>query len=274
MLIEHRDVSARAALESGLKEALMRMVMRRVYPQADLLSAVSAGAAASLAADLGLPQGQVEVLPNSIDLSEIQAMRSQDADHRWLGADQQTPVFVSVGRLEPVKGYCNLLQAVALYKEQHPVKLILVGEGSQRNALETQRRSLGLEDSVDLPGFVKNPIPLVAAADAFVLSSRSEGQGMVLLEAMAVGTPIVATDCPSGPRELLDGGKAGLLVPVDDPAAMAEAMHIILHDAALRDGLREAGLRQVQRYDIEQVAVRFMDLSRRAGFTIKVDDND
>ena len=272
-LIEHSDVQAWRAYEGSLKEGCILRFMRWTYPRADIVAAVSRGSAESLASVLKQPKSFVETMPNSVDVTALRSAAAEQPSHAWLRNGREAPVFVAMGRLVPVKGFLDLLDAFALFRGKWPARLILIGEGPQRGELERRISVLGLDDCVDLPGFVKNPLPFVARADAFLLSSHTEGQGIVLLEAMAVGTPIVATDCPSGPRELLDGGKAGLLVPVDDPAAMAEAMHIVLHDAALRAGLREAGLRQVQRYDIKQVAVRFMDLSRRAGFTIRVDDN-
>ena len=126
------------------------------------------------------------------------------------------------------KNYPILLRAVARLRADRPVRLIILVEGSQRSALEAQVREMGLESCVSMPGFVTNPIAHMARANALVLSSAWEGLPGVLIEAMGAGCPVVATDCPSGPREILENGRYGPLVPVDDDAALATAIASVL----------------------------------------------
>jgi glycosyltransferase involved in cell wall biosynthesis len=137
-------------------------------------------------------------------------------------------VLVAVGRLHEQKDFQTLLRAFALVRARRSARLIILGEGPERPALEAGVAKLGLTEDVDLPGFVPNPYAFMAGASQFVLSSRYEGLPTVLIEAMACGCPVVSTDCPSGPGEILDNGKYGRLVPVGDAAALAEAMEATL----------------------------------------------
>jgi glycosyltransferase involved in cell wall biosynthesis len=121
-----------------------------------------------------------------------------------------------------------LIEAFAQVRKSHPTRLLILGEGEERPQLEALIRQLGLEQDVNLPGFVSNPYPYMAHAALFVLSSRWEGLPTVLVEAMSLRTPVIATDCPSGPREILGNGQYGQLVPVGDSSALALAIQNFL----------------------------------------------
>jgi len=144
-------------------------------------------------------------------------------NHPWF-APGEPPVILSVGRLTKQKDYPTLIRAFALVHRERPARLMILGEGEERPKLEALIQELSLDDDVSLPGFVDNPYAYMARSAVFVLSSAWEGLPTVLIEAMAVGTPVVATDCPSGPAEILEGGKWGKLVPVGDVEALAEAI--------------------------------------------------
>jgi len=260
MLLEHRDVTARALLDPGWKERFLFFIMHWVYPAAQQVAAVSEGAARSLASTLELPLHRVAVLPNSVDVARLKQSAEKPATHPWLLEDDGRPLVSAVGRLVPVKGFIDLLHAFSHLREKRDARLIIIGEGPQRHELEELRDRLGLADVVDFHGYMPDPVSIVGGADVFVLSSHSEGQGIVLLEAMAAGTPIVATDCPSGPRELLQDGEAGLLVPVGDPEAMADAIDRLLSDDGLRNTLIETGRKRVEQFDIDVIGPHFLSL--------------
>ncbi len=158
--------------------------------------------------------------------------------HPWLAPDRETPTLVAVGALVTAKGFDDLIDAVALLRNSgFPLRLVILGEGKLRSSLEQLVSSLGLDDCVCMPGFVRDPWPYLNECDAFVLSSRWEGNPLVMLEAMSCGSPIVATACVSGVTDVLQHRNNGLLVPVGDPAAMAEALREILGDCQLAERL-------------------------------------
>ncbi len=151
-------------------------------------------------------------------------------------------MIVSVGRLDRLKGFDNLLRAFAIVRQKQVTRLIILGEGEERSALQLLASELKVSDTVDMPGFVDHPERFMSRAAVFALSSRSEGLGVVLIEALACGIPVVSTDCPTGPREILGDSAYGILVPVDDPSALAAAILAKLSDAGDRQSLRERAM--------------------------------
>ena len=160
-------------------------------------------------------------------------------DHPWL-QDKQVPVIIGVGALAYVKDFNTLIRAFAKVRNDRPCKLIILGKGTLRDELLELAATLNIKDDVSLPGFVHKPYAYMAHSDVFALTSRWEGLGFVLIEALAVGTPAVATDCQSGPREILQDGKYGRLVPVGDDAALAEAIGYTLDKPMPKDFLQQA----------------------------------
>lgn len=213
------------------------------YPQAEAIVAVSEGVAEDLVR-LGLPRDKVQAIYNPVVESRFLEAAEQPIDHPWFGVPGR-PVIVGAGRIGPQKDFGTLLRAFALLREARPdARLVIFGEGKEpgaREALKSFAAGLGLADVVDLPGRVPDAVPYIARADLFVLSSRWEGLPGVLIEALGCGTPIVSTDCPSGPMEILEGGAYGHLVPMGDPAALAEAMQATLAEPADRDRLKARG---------------------------------
>jgi glycosyltransferase involved in cell wall biosynthesis len=182
-----------------------------------------------------------------------------------LGIAPDTPVVVCVSRLEPEKGVAALVEAVPRMLESCPRALCLIaGSGSQEPALRNLLKSLGVEDRVRLLGFRADAMSLIRAADVFVLPSPKEGAGMVLLEAMALGKPVVACRA-GGPEEIVAPGVTGLLVPPDDPAALGEALAQLLGDASTRRQMGQAGLERFrQLYSAERMGRATLDVYRRA----------
>lgn len=220
---ERNTLSVAVANTVRWRTRLMPPLVRWAYPRADAVIAVSEGVADDLVDGFGLVASSVHVVNNPVVTPELVRLRSRPAAHPWL-RDPSLRVVLAVGRLVPQKDFDTLLHAFARAKLGDDVRLIVCGEGPLRQDLETTVERCGLTERVDLPGFVANPYAEMAAADLFVLSSRWEGSPGVLIEAMSCGAPVVATDCPSGPRQILDGGRFGRLTPVGDTDALARAL--------------------------------------------------
>jgi glycosyltransferase involved in cell wall biosynthesis len=205
------------------RQRLVPSLARRCYPWADAIVAVSGGVALDLARTTGLPADRIRVLPNPIVTPELAEMAREPLSHPWF-SDGEPPVVLAVGRLAKQKDFPTLVRAFGLVLRQRPARLVILGEGTERAVLTSLAGVLGVEREVALPGFVSNPFPYMARAGVFVLSSAWEGMPGVLIQALACGASVVATDCESGPRELLRGGRFGRLVPVGDVEALAEAI--------------------------------------------------
>ncbi|HET7410346.1 MAG TPA: glycosyltransferase [Paracoccaceae bacterium] len=193
------------------------------YPEAVGVIAVSEGVARDLVSSAELPPETVKFLPNPVVSSRLEEMADAPVTHPWL-ADADIPVILGAGRLHPQKDFPSLLRAFALVREVRPARLIILGEGDQRTTLERLASTLGIEADFALPGHVENPFAYMKRSSVFVLSSRYEGLPGVLIQAMACGCPVVSTDCPSGPREIMKNGKLGALVPVGNFEDLAKAV--------------------------------------------------
>jgi glycosyltransferase involved in cell wall biosynthesis len=221
------------------KRAAKYAAIRRWYPLNDAFVTVSQGIKDDLVANFGIPADKVHVVRNPVVTPELLQRAAEPAEHPWL-TRKEHPVILGVGRLAPQKDFPTLLRAFARVRAGRPARLVILGEGSERPHLEALARELGIADNVSLPGYVDNPYAALAAADLFVLSSQWEGSPNVLTEALAVGVPAVSTDCPGRPRETLQDGRFGPLVPLADPEAMAAAIARTLDEPLPRDTLRDA----------------------------------
>ncbi|WBX84779.1 glycosyltransferase [Sphingosinicella microcystinivorans] len=215
----------------------MHWLMRLLYPYADGVIAVSQGVAMELVVDFCLDSRLVTAIPNPVAVPEIQRMAEQRPRHPWLQPGEP-PILLAVGRLVPEKDYATLLDAFARLKTSRDGRLLILGEGPLRPELEQRIEELGLNDSVELAGFQSNPFGWMAACDLYVLSSRTEGFPNSLIQAMACGARIVSTDCRNGPREILEGGRWGRLVPVGDVEALETALAEALDEVASPDVLK------------------------------------
>jgi len=243
---------AKLSQRSPLSRRRIRRSLRAVYPKADVLVGISQGVCDGLRELLGDLAPPIRCIYNPMDLAGIRARSQEEPSHPWL-REPRGRLLVSVGRLSRIKDQEVLLRALALLPGD--IRLVIFGEGKQRPRLEALAQRLGLGGRVDLPGYTSNPFAHVARADLFVLSSRFEGFCNALLEALVVGTPAVSTDCPSGPREILDGGRFGRLVPMGKPQLMAEAILQTLDDPPPPAMLSVA----VARLQIEQAVPRYLD---------------
>jgi glycosyltransferase involved in cell wall biosynthesis len=222
MVTEHNTMSHGSG-ESPLARRLWPPVLRICYRLADSVVAVSRGAADDFAVTSGFPRDRVEVVYNPVITPEIMAQAREAPDHPWF-APGAPPVILAAGRLTSQKDFPTLLRAFALVRRRCRARLLILGEGEDRQALEALARELGMAEDAAFPGFRGNAMAYMARSALFVLSSAWEGLPTVLIEALAAGTRVVSTDCPSGPREILQDGRLGALVPVGDVTALAEAM--------------------------------------------------
>lgn len=211
------------------RERLIPTLIRYIYPWASGIIAVSQGVADELISVTHLPKDLVNVIYNPVVSEDLLKKSKDSVEHPWL-VDKEIPVILGVGRLIQQKDFSCLIKAFHELQEIRPSRLIILGEGEERVNLESLIEKLGLEDKVDLPGFVANPYAYMAKADVFVLSSAWEGLPTVLIEALATGTPVVSTNCKSGPDEILEDGKIGNLTPVGNIYELANSIHKMLKE--------------------------------------------
>jgi len=200
----------------------VNLVVEYLYKYADAIIAPSHGVADDLIEHTNVDVSKVSIISNPLDLEMIHALANEQI--RLPFNVNETPMILGVGRLTKQKNFDLLIRAFAKVSEAVNYKLVILGDGEEREQLERLILELNLNDKVLLPGFVENPFSYMKQATVFVLSSRFEGLPNALLQAVAVGVPVVATDCPSGPKEILDNGRWGRLVPVDDSTSMKEAI--------------------------------------------------
>lgn len=223
ILSEHNTLSSAAAEDADWRKRVLPKLMSWSYPKADGLVAVSTGVADDLARVTGVKRSEIKVIHNPIVSESLIKSSQEDVGHEHF-ANDNLPVILGVGRLIEQKDFRTLILAFRTVLEIRSARLLILGEGPQRKMLESLIQELDLGDLVSMPGFVKNPFSYMRRADVFVLSSRWEGFGNVIVEAMACGTPVVSTDCPNGPGEILEDGKWGQLVEVGSPDKMASAI--------------------------------------------------
>jgi glycosyltransferase involved in cell wall biosynthesis len=222
---------------------------------ADLVVTTSRGVADDLVQSFGVSSERVRVVPNPVDLSAIAAAAQEPLDPADT-ALWTPPVIVAAGRLAEVKNYPLLVEALSVLRQRTAARLFILGQGDQEPALRKLIEARGLGEVVHLCGFQGNPWKYIARADVFVLTSRYEGFGNVLVEAMACGVPVVATSSP-GSRDIVNSGADGLLVERHEPAAVAAALDRVLSDAALRRRMSETARRHAERYRTESVALAY-----------------
>jgi glycosyltransferase involved in cell wall biosynthesis len=219
---EAYSMALRLSPPKGLGQ-LIPFLVPRLYPCAHAIVAGSRGVATDLARATGLPLERIRITPNPVVTPELFLMAKEPLDHPWFAAGE-CPVILGAGRLTKQKDLSTLIRAFARLRRARTARLVILGDGEERPLLEALVKDLDLEGSVSLPGFVRNPFAFMARAAVFVLSSKWEGLPGVLIQALACGAPAVATDCESGPRDVLRGGRFGRLVPIGDVAALADAI--------------------------------------------------
>ena len=259
--------SSPAHLGSRARQLATKGMMRLVYPRATVLIAVSGGVSDKLQASFGVNAKSIAVIPNPVDAAALAAAarnRNELADH--------TPYIIAVGRMVSVKNYAMLIEAFA--KSALTCRLVIAGDGPEREALQELAARLGIADRVIMPGWLSNPYPALAGASAFALSSNVEGFPNALVEAMALGVPVVATNCHDGPAEILAGcgaeeisalnvAEAGILSPVGDAESYASALNLVL-EPSRREGFVLAGRKRAADYSAAAITGRYWQVIERA----------
>jgi glycosyltransferase involved in cell wall biosynthesis len=233
---------------------------RRWYSRADAVIAVSHGIAEDIARHTDVPEERIAAVPNPTYTPQLVDRAAAPLEHPWF-APGAPPVLLGAGRLSAAKDFPTLVRAFARVRARRPSRLVILGEGKNRAPIEALARALGVADDVELPGFVDNPFAWMSRAAVFVLSSAWEGSPGVLIEAMACGCPVVSTDCPSGPSEILEAGTYGRLVGVGDDESLADAILATLDAPPAADPLRA----RAREFDADRAVDRYLDVLLAAG---------
>jgi glycosyltransferase involved in cell wall biosynthesis len=247
-------VSVNLAARRAPQRWVQRRSMAWLYRLADRVIVPSRGAADDLAEYTGLDRDHIRALPSPIVPASLFDAVLPRPDHPWFGCPD-LPLILSVGELSARKDFATLIRAFARVRARRPCRLMILGRGKARESLLALAAELGVAEAVALPGFVAQPYSYMAHASLLAFSSRWEGLPFVPVEALAVGTPVVSTDCPSGPREILQEGRYGRLVPVGDDAALAAAILATLADPLPRGLLQEAA----RVFEIEAATDAYLD---------------
>jgi glycosyltransferase involved in cell wall biosynthesis len=236
-----------------------RHLIKLLYRRADKIVTVSNAISESLIEDFSVPRNKVITIYNPIPVDEIREKSREEVQHEFF--DHNNQVLIGVGRLDRQKRFDRLLRVFSqLRKERDNLYMIILGKGALIHQLKELASSLDVADYVDFAGFQSNPFTWISRSDIFVLSSDYEGFPMVLLECMACGTPIVSTDCPSGPAELITHGKSGLLVPPEDEDALVREISTLLDDHELRDEFVREGRKTAVEYKTERIIEQYEKL--------------
>ena len=238
-----------------LLDRAAHVALRRI----ETVVAVSQSVAQDLSQCTGRDRERIDVIHNPIDIDVVQSGAQAPPPHAWFQED--VPVVVSAGRLHPQKDHQTLLGALARLRKRDRVRAIILGEGPERRRLEEQSRKLGISSDTAFPGFVENPYAFMTRADVFALPSTSEAFGNVVVEALACGTPVVATESSGGPVEILrtDDATYGSLVPPHDPAALADTLDKVLDRPVDRSRLQQ----RARDFDVPEAVNRYRALFER-----------
>lgn len=248
----HNNLSDLFGSQRGWKSFFRHLLFPYLLRMADHIVAVSNGVADDLEALTRIPRSRIRVIYNPLRLEALRSAARQPVCHPFFNSG--AAVILAAGHLEQRKDFSTLLRAFALARQRRPLRLIILGEGSQRGELSRLAERLGIQEDLSMPGFEPNPFAYMVRADLFVLSSAFEGFGMVLVEALGLGVPVVSTNCPSGPAEILDHGRYGRLVPVGDPEAMANAIFETLAQP------RNPSSGGIDRFDSERITEEYLSL--------------
>jgi len=237
----HSTISIATKRAKNMRGRMIPLFIRKFYPWADVIVAVSKGVAEDLSEITGLPEERIRVIYNPVITPEFFAKAEEPVDHPWFRPGEP-PVILGIGRLTEAKDFPTLIRAFALVRKERPARLMILGEGEERPKIEALVREQGLEKDVALPGFVHNP-------SKYMLPT-------VLIEALALGTPVVSTDCPSGPREILEDGRWGKLVPVGNPEALARGIIETLSNPIRSEDLQK----RARAFSMEEVVPQYLEV--------------
>jgi len=242
------------AMKNERMYLLRKWLYRFLYPKAKKIITVSKKIKIKLINYWNISSEKIEVVHNAVDLNRIESLSKESVCFQ---EKDSVPKIIAVGRLSKSKGYSYLLKAIKQVREDSPVRLLILGDGERRKKLEDLAKQLKIFDAVSFMGFQKNPYKYIAKATFLVSSSLWESFGIVLVEAMACGVPVIATRCPYGPEEIITDGVNGLLVPTGDVDALAKTMLRLLKDSFFRKCLVEEGKKRTEDFRIEKMATGY-----------------
>jgi glycosyltransferase involved in cell wall biosynthesis len=257
-LVEHNLLSHGITGRSRILSYLVRFH----YPFADKVVTVSSDIKEDLCKNHGVNSDRCVTIRNPLDVQSVRTKSEERVDHDWLLSE--VPVVIGVGRFAEQKQFSVLLEAFDLLTSRLDVRLVLAGDGPLREELQALTRELGLEENVDFLGFVSNPYKYMKEADLLAISSQYEGFGVVATEALACGTPVVSTNCPGGPSDILEDGQYGELVDVGDRRELANVMCRVLEDPPESEPLVE----RAKKYKVEKVASDYLKLMIRSFYEL------
>jgi glycosyltransferase involved in cell wall biosynthesis len=255
IVTEHSYFSMAQNKTPFLKRVIMKFLVKILYKRAKAVIVVSRKAANNLTRKIGVRKDSLHVIYNPIDIESISEKSKEEPQHDWLN-NKKYPVILGAGRLTMPKDFSTLIKAFNCLRKKRRAKLIILGEGGKRKELEKLIRELNLQSDVDMPGFVSNPYSYMSKSDVFVLSSKYEGFGNVLVEAMACGVSVVSTNCPGGPAEILENGKYGKLVSVGDVNALAMVILETLNNSTEKEVLKE----RARFFSLEKAVNKYLEL--------------
>jgi glycosyltransferase involved in cell wall biosynthesis len=232
-----------------------KFIQKKLFQQAleksDNVITISNEMEENIKENINTSEGQIKTIYNPIDLDHIKKAAQEKANN---DLPRGGPIIISCGRLAKPKGFEYLIKAFQRVKNNYSdAQLLILGQGELKDSLQELARALDIKDSVHFLGFKENPFKYIARADIFVLSSLWEGLPTALIEAMACGTPVVSTDCPSGPKEILENGKHGKLVKTENVGSLADGIVDLLKDKDLQEKYKEAGRRRAQDFSVDKI---------------------
>jgi len=262
IVVGEHGVGATEIRSDRITANIIRLLNRFLYPLADRVISVSEGVRQYLLHDLKLPETKVISISNPVDVEAIKRLSQEPVNHPWL-VSKNKPVILWVGRIETMKGLQYLIGAFERVLTEIDARLIIVGEGSDQRRIHDLVTQKGLQEKVHFAGYDPNPYRYMSRSDVFAFPSLGgEGFGLVLAEAMACGLPVVSADCVTGPAEILENGRCGILVPVGDERSLANGILRILTDPLLRERLIRAGARRVADFQAAHVVASYERLFR------------
>lgn len=262
VLIEAIHESSEISRHYGLERWARTLFLRFTYPLASGIVAVSEDVASDLRDKFGITQG-VHVIHYGVDLKHISTLAKEPVNHPWLCTSRKYSTIVACGRLVSQKGFSVLIDALSELSED--VKLVLVGDGEDKVKLDQQVQQLKLQERVDLVGYNRNPYRYIAKADLFVIPSLWEGLPIALLEALVLGVPIIASDCPTGPRIILKDGDCGILVPPGDSQTLVSAVNKVFSDKSLREKISLSAKHRAEDFSVQNSLNAYMNLLSKLG---------
>lgn len=262
LIVEAIHQTSEISTHSGINKLLRKIFLRWTYPLASKVIAVSEDVAYDLREHFNIVNN-LTVIHYGVNLNAVQKLAEEPVNHEWLNDSRMHKVIVACGRFVEQKGFVYLLHAIS--KIAQDVKLILIGDGEEKQLLEAKVKELEISDRVDMIGYRRNPFAYISKADAFILPSLWEGLPIMLIEVLSLNIPIVACDCPTGPRIILENGECGVLVPIKNAAMLADNIEMILANSKVGNELTSAAKKRSYDFAAQTSVVNYIEVLSEIG---------